>query len=118
MLRYGDLPDAVSLQVPTLESFAAMKTIAWADRRTARDLYDLAGLAAAGALTAAAATSVHRAAGWRVTRHVLQGSPASDWAAQLAHQTRALPTARQCLDAVLSAYGQALAWPPPPDPYE
>jgi predicted nucleotidyltransferase component of viral defense system len=117
-LRYRDLPDAATLRVPTLESFAAMKTIAWVDRHTARDLYDLARLASLGALTAEAAARVHRATGWRVTRQTLGTSPASDWDAQLAHQTRILLSARQCLGAVLDAYGHALDWTSPEDPYE
>ena len=117
MLRYGDLPATTRLQVPTLESFAAMKTVAWADRRAARDLYDLAGLAALGALTADVADRVRRATGWSVTRHILQASPASDWDTQLGHQTRSLPSAKQCLDVLLDAYAQALDWPSPHDPY-
>jgi predicted nucleotidyltransferase component of viral defense system len=116
-LRYADLPGGARLEVPTLESFAAMKTIAWADRRAARDLYDLAGLAALGALTAEVAARVHRATGWRVTRPTLQAPPASHWDTELAHQTRSLPTAQECLGTVLNAYAQALDWPPPPDPY-
>lgn len=43
--RYRDVP-ATTMLVPTLAGFAAMKTLAWTDRRTARDPYDLAGLAA------------------------------------------------------------------------
>ena len=117
-LRYADLPDTAKLRVPTLESFAAMKTIAWADRRAARDLYDLARLAALGALTADVAARVHRATGWRVIRQTLQVSPASNWNIQLAHQTRILATERQCPDAVLHAYARALDWPPPRDPSE
>ena len=115
-LRYSDLPGAAKLQVPMLESFAAMKTIAWADRRAARDLYDLAGLAARGALTADVAARVHRATGWRVTRQTLRVSPASNWDIQLAHQTRILPTAQRCLDTVLRSYAQALGWPLVQDP--
>ena len=106
-LRYGDLPATTMLRVPTLESFAAMKTIAWIDRRAARDLYDLAGLAALGALTADVAARVRRATGWPVTRQILQASAAADWDTQLAHQTRVLPSAEQCLDTVVGAYAHA-----------
>jgi hypothetical protein len=81
-----------------------MKTMAWIDRRAARDLYDLAGLATLGALTTKVATLVHRATGWRVDRHTLDAVPAGDWDIQLAHQTRTTPTTRQCLDSVLRAY--------------
>jgi predicted nucleotidyltransferase component of viral defense system len=117
-LRYGDLPGMARLRVPTLESLAAMKTVAWADRRAARDLYDLAGLAALGALTADVASQVRRATGWTVTRQLLQHLPASDWDTQLAHQTRTLPTAERCLEILLNAYAQALDWPTPQDPYD
>jgi predicted nucleotidyltransferase component of viral defense system len=118
VLRYGDLPDAARLQVPTLESFAAMKTAAWADRRAARDLYDLAGLATLGALTADVADRVRRATGWSVTRQILRAFPASDWDIQLGHQTRSLPSVERCLEVVLGAYAAALDWPSIRDSYE
>lgn len=47
--RYSDAP-AARLQVPTRGAFVAMKTTAWADRRAARDLYDLYLLAGLGAI--------------------------------------------------------------------
>jgi predicted nucleotidyltransferase component of viral defense system len=117
-LRYHDLPETATLRVPTLESFAAMKTIAWMDRHVARDLYDLAGLAARGALTADVAARVHQTTGWRVTPRTLHALPGLDWETQLAHQTRSLPAARQCLNTVLHAYEQALDWPPVQAPFE
>ncbi|MBC6450748.1 nucleotidyl transferase AbiEii/AbiGii toxin family protein [Actinokineospora xionganensis] len=40
-MRYSDI-EPVELRVPTLASFARMKTVAWMDRGAARDLYDLA----------------------------------------------------------------------------
>ncbi|HWH31059.1 MAG TPA: nucleotidyl transferase AbiEii/AbiGii toxin family protein [Egibacteraceae bacterium] len=49
-LRYGDLPAAVELSVPTRAGMAAMKLNAWADRAAPRDLCDLFGLVQAGAL--------------------------------------------------------------------
>jgi hypothetical protein len=69
-LRYRDLPESVALQTPTLPAFAAMKTAAWADRRAARDLDDLAALARIGALTGEAAGLVKAATGLRVTREL------------------------------------------------
>jgi predicted nucleotidyltransferase component of viral defense system len=47
--RYSDVPPT-RLRVPTLASFVASKTAAWADRRDPRDLYDLWGLANLGAV--------------------------------------------------------------------
>src|SRR5205823_345003 len=105
-LRYRDLPGSVPLRVPTLAAFAAMKTIAWLDRRTARDLYDLAGLSRIGAVTAEVATLVRRATGWTVTAGLLTTVPVPDWSAQLAHQTRTVPPIEQCFAEVRRAYAQ------------
>lgn len=49
-LRYTDLPSHVTMPVPTLVGFAAMKLNAWADRATPRDLCDLFGLLQVGAV--------------------------------------------------------------------
>jgi predicted nucleotidyltransferase component of viral defense system len=100
--RYRDIKARIDLAVPTLTSFAGMKTAAWTDRHAARDLYDLWGLALLGALTAEAAD---------------QGRcpPRSTGEVQLAHQTRTLPPARECLDRVRESYAAALGWPEPPD---
>lgn len=108
-MRYADVPP-VSLRVPTLAAFAAMKTTAWMDRAAARDLYDLAGLASLGALTADAARLVHEVAGWKVARYGFDRLPGFDWQVQLGHQTGTLPSAQDCLDRVRAAYGEALGW--------
>lgn len=108
-LRYRDLSDA-TLRVPTLSAFAAMKTIAWADRHTARDLYDLAGIAGIGGLTDDVATQVHAATGWSITAGLFSSLPALDWTAQLAHQTATLPTAERCLSDVRRAFAAVLDW--------
>lgn len=52
--RYSDAPPA-RLRVPTAASFAAWKTVAWADRAAARDLYDLWTLSRLGAIDGEAA---------------------------------------------------------------
>jgi predicted nucleotidyltransferase component of viral defense system len=109
IMRYSDVADA-SLRVPTLPSFAAMKSIAWMDRATARDLYDLAALARRGALTAEVGEVVHKVTGWRIAPHVFSRLPSFDWELQLAHQTHNLPTAQACLATVRSAYAKALGW--------
>lgn len=110
-LRYRDLPDRATLRVPTLAAFAAMKTIAWADRHTARDLYDLARIAGIGGLTRDVATQVRQATGWSVLPGLFSSLPPMDWAAQLGHQTATLPTAEQCLVDVHQAFATALDWP-------
>lgn len=109
-LRYRDLSDAAALRVPTLSAFAAMKTIAWADRHTARDLYDLACIAGIGGLTRDVATQVHAATGWSITAGLFSSLPALDWTAQLAHQTATLPTAELCLSDVRRAFAAVLDW--------
>ena len=118
LLRYRDLPATVRLRVPTIEAFAAMKTAAWADRRAARDLYDLAGLARRGALTHSVADLVKKASGHAVAPEQFASAPVVGWEAQLAHQTAVLPSADECLDDVRTAYAAALHWPPPFDPFE
>lgn len=108
-MRYADVP-GVSLRVPTLTSFGGMKTVAWMDRAAARDLYDLAALAQLGVLTAEVAALVRRITGWAVAPYRFSTLPSFDWAVQLGHQTGNLPPAQDCLDAVRTAYGEALGW--------
>lgn len=109
VMRYRDVP-AGSLRTPTLESFVGMKTAAWMDRATARDLYDLAALARINAITRDVADLVRRVTGWRVGPYCFRTLPAFDWRAQLSHQTSYLPDARDCLDDVHAAYASALGW--------
>jgi hypothetical protein len=52
--RYADAPATVLL-VPTLPAFAASKTSTWADRKGARDLWDLGALSELGAIDRKAA---------------------------------------------------------------
>lgn len=109
-LRYSDLLPGTHMEVPNLAAFAGMKAVAWADRHAARDLYDLAGLARIGALGVTAAELFHHATGWRLAQHVFSDVHQPDWTAQLAHQTRVLPTARECLAEVRQAWARTLAW--------
>ena len=108
-MRYHDVP-AVHLRVPTVTAFAAMKTLAWEDRQAPRDLYDLAALARIGALTTDAAELFCQATGRRLAPHIFRTLPKADWQAQLAHQTRLLSSAQDCLDTVREAYGAVLNW--------
>lgn len=62
------------MRVPTISGFAAMKTLAWTDRRAARDLFDLAGLAVAGGLMRAAAELFHQSTGRALAAHDFDGS--------------------------------------------
>ncbi|GAA4028024.1 hypothetical protein GCM10022247_61230 [Allokutzneria multivorans] len=108
--RYRDIAAPISLRVPTLASAAAMKTVAWMDRHAARDLYDLNGLAALGALNAETAELVREVTGWQVAPYMFRSLPSLDWHDQLGHQTKDLPTPESCLDRVRRAYGDALGW--------
>lgn len=109
-LRYSDLPDSVTMQVPTLPGFVAMKTAAWLDRRTARDLYDLAALSRLGAVTREAADLYQHATELRVAPHFFENRVSGDWDSQLAHQTRDPGTPEAALATVTAAYGTALGW--------
>lgn len=105
-LRYRDLPEHAALEVPTAETFAAMKLTAWLDRRAPRDLFDLALLAEAGAITTAACTLAHDVTGMRPTAAMFRQVPRSTsatWLTELAHQTRTMPDPTSCLAAVRSA---------------
>jgi predicted nucleotidyltransferase component of viral defense system len=109
--RYSDITSDVVLKVPTLQAFAAMKTLAWADRHAARDLYDLARLADLGALTPEAADLVRDATGASVQKYEFASLPSGlDWQSQLAHQTSELPSADWCLRVVRETYGKTLGW--------
>lgn len=106
-LRYSDLPEAAELRVPTPAGFAAMKLLAWFDRHTPRDLYDLAALADAGHIDAAAVSLVRPIAGFtpgaanlerKVPRLVV-----SSWQAELGHQASDLASPEVCLARVRTA---------------
>ena len=108
--RYADAP-AAELLVPTLPAFAASKTSTWADRKGARDLWDLWALSELGAIDREAAHLYRR---YGPTIHPpasrLFTSAPSDavWQSQLAGQTRITISARQALDAVREAWRAAV----------
>lgn len=109
-VRYTDAP-ATTLSVPTLSAFVAMKTTAWADRHAERDLYDLNALANLGAIDQQAADLVKAATGVHVASHMFNRLPdEQQWQDQLAHQTRDLPSPKECLDTVRTAYARAMHW--------
>ena len=113
--RYSDV-GPIRLRLPTLDAFVAMKLSAWADRRAARDLYDLAALARGGMVTAEAARLAREVSGLPVTRTLFSQQPAGGWEDQLAHQTATLPTASEALQEVFDTFAEVLAWPAPFDP--
>jgi len=109
-LRYSDLPASVNLEVPTLPSFAGMKTGAWMDRHYSRDLYDLAALAKSGALTSDAADLYYEVQGIPIAPHFFRDAPVDDWHTQLAHQTVDPGTPESARASVTDAYGMVLGW--------
>ena len=90
MLRYSDLASVTDLVVPTASGFAAMKIVAWLDRHTPRDLFDLAMLARAEMIDHKAADAVKAIAGFRPTARIITNVPIeqvrADWDVELAHQ--------------------------------
>ena len=65
-LRYSDLPESISLVVPTAEGFAGMKLMAWHQRQAPRDLYDLVALADICAITELAIGLTQEVTGARI----------------------------------------------------
>lgn len=105
-LRYPDMPGSVDLLVPTLEGFAAMKLVAWEDRRAERDLFDLAGLTTRGAFTAETSGIFHAISARLPDPRCYQQLPEATrarWYAQLAHQLPRLPDPDDCLRRVAAA---------------
>ena len=111
--RYTDAP-AAELLVPTLPAFAASKTSTWADRRGARDLWDLWALSHLGAINSDAFGLYQRygptnrpPASW-----LFDAAPSdTEWQAQLAGQTRITVSARTALDIVRAAWHAAAKIP-------
>lgn len=111
--RYADAP-AAELLVPTLPAFAASKTSTWADRHSARDLWDLWALSHLGAINADALDLYQRhgptnrpPASW-----LFDAAPSdTEWQAQLAGQTRITVSARTALDTVRAAWHAAAEIP-------
>jgi predicted nucleotidyltransferase component of viral defense system len=107
--RYTDAP-AAELSVPTLPAFAASKTVTWADRHAARDLWDLWALSQIGAIDAAAAELFrrHGPTNKLPAAHLFLQAPSDDeWQSQLAGQTRLTVSANEALIAVRNAWGMA-----------
>ncbi len=108
-LRYSDLSEAAGLRVPTPSGFAALKLMAWFDRHTPRDLYDLAALADAGHIDLAAVDLVKAITGFTPGTSTLERrvprSVESSWQAELGHQIADTSTAEQCLATVRTALG-------------
>jgi hypothetical protein len=105
-LRYTDLRHETELTVPVRSSFAAMKHLAWVDRTAPRDLADLAGFAANGALDGEADAMVKCLRGFGVNSRDIDRLPERTrrvWIVDLAHQMGQPPDPDHALSAVQEA---------------
>lgn len=98
--RYSDVP-ATRLAVPTFDGFVALKVLAWFQRGTPRDLFDLEGLSRIGTVTTLARDLVSDLAGFSLTSGMLKRHIAGLWEEELAHQTRLAISESGCLARVL-----------------
>ncbi len=115
-LRYSDLPENVSLLVPTRSALAAMKTGAYMDRAAPRDLVDLDGLADIGALDEDAARVLKEVFGMVVVRQEFERvrpSTVEAWQGELERLMREISPPEDCLRRVKEAYSEALGWGAP-----
>jgi len=106
-LRYSDLPETATLTVPDPSSFAAMKLLAWFDRFTPRDLFDLAALADAGHIDQRATHMVKEIAGFtpttQTTGTTVRQSVQTTWQDELGHQLADTRTPADCLTSLRNA---------------
>jgi len=108
--RYEDAGPA-ALRVPTVLSFAGWKTAAWHDRGAPRDLYDLWGLAEAGALNAEAAAlfAKYEPINTAPREFMFRTAPSeASWVASLAGQTRLQVSAAEALATVRRGWAEAV----------
>ncbi len=103
-MRYSDVP-STKLFVPTFDGFVAMKALAWFDRHSARDLFDLEGLSHKGEVTEAARELIDQIRGFRLSRAMMVGPVVGLWHEELAHQTKLDKTEAECLDRILAWWG-------------
>jgi len=112
-LRYSDLPGTVSLPVPTVGAFVAMKCAAYEDRKAPRDLYDLGSLARVGAIQASGveALTAFRGHGPVRTLYLPDRRPTLEaWQTELAHQLADPGSPDETLDMVRRALAEACGW--------
>lgn len=112
-LRYTDIPDQVELTVPVRASFVAMKHLAWTDRSAPRDLVDLAGLAAIGAMDHEANGIVECLRGLGPRPSDIDRVPERTqraWIVDLAHQMGEPPDPERALGDVRQAWADCLGW--------
>lgn len=103
--RYSDAPLA-RLFTPTFDGFVAMKALAWVDRCSPRDLFDLAGLSRKGQVTENARQLIEQLRGFQITAQMMDLRVKGLWKEELAHQTKLHVTAEECLQRVLEWWSE------------
>jgi predicted nucleotidyltransferase component of viral defense system len=110
-LRYPDLPASADLIVPTVEAFGAMKLIAYVDRATPRDLFDLKELAERGALRERSLELTRQLLGRSLARHEFESIPTDDqWDVELSHQVAESGTPEGAREIVVHVLAELLGW--------
>ena len=99
--RYSDVSSS-QLLVPTFDGFVAMKALAWFDRRSARDLFDLEGLSYKGEVTQGARELIDQIKGFRLSKEMMMGRVVGLWHEELAHQTKLDKSEEECLERLLT----------------
>jgi len=104
--RYSDVR-STQLVAPTLDSFAAMKVLAWFDRQKPRDLFDLAAISKLGNASDGARHIVQKFVGHDISEKMLNRKIHGSWIEELAHQTRLEVTEEECLSNLLKWWRKA-----------
>ncbi len=102
--RYSDV-GATQLDVPTVDGFVALKTMAWFERGSPRDLFDLEGLSRLGPVTKAARDLIAELIGFQMSWEMLNRKLAGLWSEELAHQTHLEISEAECRARVFAWWG-------------
>ena len=93
--RYSDV-GVTQLDVPTVDGFVALKAVAWFERGSPRDLFDLEGLSRLGPVTNAARDLIAELIGFQISWEMLNRKLAGLWSEELAHQTHLEISEAEC----------------------
>lgn len=99
--RYSDV-GVTQLDVPTVDGFVALKVMAWFERASPRDLFDLEGLSRLGPVTKAARDLIAELLGFQMSWGMLNKKLAGLWSEELAHQTHLEISEAECREHVLA----------------
>lgn len=103
--RFSDVPET-KLFTPTFDGFVAMKALAWFDRRSARDLFDLEGLSHKGEVTQNARELIEQLKGFHLSREMMMGRVVGLWQEELAHQTKLDKNEDESLERLFAWWGE------------